>query len=72
VGWWPGDGRYGKAAFFAYAHPAPSGFGEATLDPEAARWDSALGDLARNSFQPLTAFFSSAPGLNFAAVFAAI
>jgi Family of unknown function (DUF5996) len=23
VGWWPGDGRYGKAAFYAYAHPAP-------------------------------------------------
>ena len=44
VGWWPGDGRYGKAAFFAYAHPAPDGFGEATLDPEAARWDDGLGE----------------------------
>ncbi|HEY0318848.1 MAG TPA: DUF5996 family protein [Solirubrobacterales bacterium] len=44
VGWWPGDGRYGKAAFFAYAHPAPDGFGEATLDPEAARWDHGLGE----------------------------
>jgi hypothetical protein len=44
VGWWPGDGRYGKAAFFAYAHPAPDGFGEAELNPEAARWDSALGE----------------------------
>ena len=28
VGWWPGDGRYGRAAFYAYAHPAPEGFGE--------------------------------------------
>jgi Family of unknown function (DUF5996) len=44
VGWWPGDGRYGKAAFFAYAHPAPDGFGEAALDPEAARWDEGLGE----------------------------
>lgn len=44
VGWWPGDGRYGKAAFFAYAHPPPDGFGEAELNPEAARWDSALGE----------------------------
>ncbi|MDX6610614.1 MAG: hypothetical protein QOF85_2539 [Solirubrobacterales bacterium] len=44
VGWWPGDGRYGKAAFFAYAHPAPNGFGEATLDPEAARWDDGLAE----------------------------
>ena len=29
VGWWPGDGRYGRAAFYAYAHPAPEGFGSA-------------------------------------------
>ena len=28
VGWWPGDPRYGKAAFYAYAHPAPEGFAE--------------------------------------------
>jgi len=44
VGWWPGDGRYGKAAFYAYAHPAPEGFERGTLDPEAARWDDALGE----------------------------
>jgi hypothetical protein len=44
VGWWPGDGRYGKAAFFAYAHPAPEGFEGGTLDPEAARWDGTLGE----------------------------
>ena len=23
IGWWPGDARYGQAAFYAYAHPAP-------------------------------------------------
>ncbi|HKB50849.1 MAG TPA: DUF5996 family protein [Solirubrobacterales bacterium] len=44
VGWWPGDGRYGRAAFFAYAHPAPDGFEGATLSPDAARWDDALGE----------------------------
>ena len=44
VGWWPGDARYGKAAFYAYAHPAPDGFAEATLSPAAARWDAALGE----------------------------
>src|ERR1700730_17956786 len=44
VGWWPGDGRYGKAAFYAYAHPAPETFASATLSPAAARWDSALGE----------------------------
>jgi hypothetical protein len=44
VGWWPGDARYAKAAFYAYAHPAPEGFASATLSPDAARWDSALGE----------------------------
>ena len=44
VGWWPGDGRYGRAAFYAYAHPAPAGFASATLAPAAARWDGALGE----------------------------
>ncbi|MGZ4274963.1 MAG: DUF5996 family protein [Solirubrobacteraceae bacterium] len=44
VGWWPGDTRYGKAAFYAYAHPAPQGFAESTLSPAAAHWDAALGE----------------------------
>jgi len=44
VGWWPGDARYAKAAFYAYAYPAEAGFAEATLSPAAARWDSALGE----------------------------
>src|SRR6266487_683740 len=39
VGWWPGDARYGKAAFYSYAHPAPEGFENATLSPPAAHWD---------------------------------
>jgi hypothetical protein len=44
VGWWPGDPRYGRAAFYAYAHPAPDGFAAATLAPPAARWEAALGE----------------------------
>jgi Family of unknown function (DUF5996) len=44
VGWWPGDARYGKAAFYAYAHPAPEGFGQAALSPPAARWEAGLGE----------------------------
>jgi hypothetical protein len=43
AGWWPGDGRYGRAAFYAYAHPAPEGFADATVEPGAARWDAELG-----------------------------
>jgi hypothetical protein len=42
-GWWPGDARYAKAAFYAYAHPAPEGLHSATLSPAAARWDAELG-----------------------------
>ena len=44
VGWWPGDGRYPRAAFFSYAYPAPEGFATATLSPAAARWDAGLGE----------------------------
>jgi hypothetical protein len=44
VGWWPGDPRHPRAAFYAYAHPAPEGFAGATLEPAAARWDAALGE----------------------------
>ena len=44
VGWWPGDARYGKAAFYAYAHPAPPDFARMTLSPPAAHWDAALGE----------------------------
>src|SRR3984957_19977101 len=44
VGWWPGDPRYPRAAFFAYAYPAPAGYATATLSPAAARWDAGLGE----------------------------
>jgi Family of unknown function (DUF5996) len=43
VGWWPGYERYERAAFYAYAHPAVEGFGEASLTPAAARWDGEIG-----------------------------
>jgi len=44
IGWWPGDSRYGRAAFYAYAHPAADGFAAATLSPAAARWEPSLGE----------------------------
>jgi Family of unknown function (DUF5996) len=44
IGWWPGDLRSGKAAFYAYAHPAPEGFAAATLSPPPTRWDAELGE----------------------------
>src|SRR3954470_177848 len=42
VGWWPGDARYPRAAFYAYAHPAPPGLPQAMLP--AGRWDETLGE----------------------------
>src|SRR3954454_25110375 len=44
LGWWPGDARYPRPAFYAYAHPMPDDFPSATLSPPAARWDAALGE----------------------------
>jgi len=44
VGWWPGDERYDRAAFYAYAHPAPPGFADARIEPPEARWESSLGE----------------------------
>jgi hypothetical protein len=44
IGWWPGDRRYGRAAFYAYAHPAPEGFAGADISPRPARWDGELGE----------------------------
>jgi hypothetical protein len=44
VGWWPGDRRYPKAAFYAYAHPAPHGYESARLEPSPARWEPSLGE----------------------------
>ncbi len=44
IGWWPGDARYGEAAFYAYAHPAPEDFANGTLAPSTARWEPDLGE----------------------------
>lgn len=44
IGWWPGDSRYGKAAFYAYAHPAPEGFSAGAIAPPAASWNDELGE----------------------------
>ncbi len=43
VGWWPGDTRYERAAYYGYAHPAREAFAGAALSPAAARWDGEMG-----------------------------
>lgn len=42
IGWWPGDHRYGRAAFYAYAHPPGADFPAAELPP--GRWEATLGE----------------------------
>jgi hypothetical protein len=44
IGWWPVYRKTPEAAFYAYAHPAPEGFAGATIAPEAAHWDTDLGE----------------------------
>jgi hypothetical protein len=44
IGWWPGDPTHERAAFFALAYPTPAGFAGADISPDAARWDSQLGE----------------------------
>jgi hypothetical protein len=57
-GFWPGNGGYGRAAFYSYAYPAPDGFARAKVRPSAAFFDAGLGefilpyDSARNSSSP--------------------
>jgi hypothetical protein len=35
-GFWPGNGGFGQAAFYAYAYPEPGGFGDAPVAPPGA------------------------------------
>ena len=44
IGWWPGDPKHGRAAFFAFAYPMPAGFAEGQIDPDAAHWSEELGE----------------------------
>jgi uncharacterized protein DUF5996 len=44
VGWWPGDPRHPRPAFYAYAHPATDRFPNAQLAPPQARWEAELGE----------------------------
>lgn len=43
-GFWPGNGGFGRAAFYSYAYPEPPGFAQATVRPQDARYETALGE----------------------------
>ena len=66
AGFWPGNGGYGKAAFYCYAAPVPEGL--AGTKVSCGAWDNALGEFllsyddVRNSANPnaaLLAFLES-------------
>ena len=68
AGFWPGGGGVDFPAFYSYAYPAPPGFPEAPVSPEAAYFDTSLGefllpyDAVRQSRDPeatLMAFLES-------------
>jgi hypothetical protein len=42
-GFWPGNGGFGKAAFYSYAYPEPRGFASAAISPAATYYDKGLG-----------------------------
>jgi hypothetical protein len=42
-GFWPGNGGYGRAAFYVYAYPEPPGYGDAPLRTAGAFYDKNLG-----------------------------
>jgi hypothetical protein len=44
IGWWPGDHRYPRPAFFAFAYPNVTGAELAKGLPASSRWDPDLGE----------------------------
>ena len=44
IGWWPGDARYPRAAFFAFVYPTRLGIENGTVSPTAAHWNPELGE----------------------------
>jgi hypothetical protein len=42
-GFWPGNGGYGRPAFYVYAYPEPDGYGDIRLNTAEAFYDKSLG-----------------------------
>ncbi len=43
-GFWPGNGGYGRPAFYVYAYPEPAGYGETQLRTAEGFYDKNLGE----------------------------
>jgi Family of unknown function (DUF5996) len=48
IGWWPGDARYPRAAFFAFANPPRAELERGVVSPSTAHWDDQLGEFILN------------------------
>jgi hypothetical protein len=44
IGWWPGDSRYPRPAFFAFAYPMAKDADKAAGLPASSHWDTRLGE----------------------------
>ena len=44
AGFWPGNDQHPHASFYSYAYPAPTGFAQAKIEPEAATWSTQMGE----------------------------
>jgi hypothetical protein len=44
TGFWPGNDRHPKPAFFAYTYPKPDGLSDSPVHPVEARWDGDLSE----------------------------
>ena len=44
AGWWPGDAKFRKPAFYAYGYPKPEGIESTDLGVAGAAWDADLGE----------------------------
>jgi hypothetical protein len=44
LGFWPGSDAFPHAAFYAYAYPAPAGYGEAKVEPAEAAFSTEMGE----------------------------
>jgi hypothetical protein len=65
VGFWPGTGAMTGPAFYSYAAPAPQGFQDARVRPDAARFETGFGEFLLAYDDVRTAASPSAAVLEF-------
>jgi hypothetical protein len=66
LGFWPGNGGYGRAAFYAYAYPEPDGFGTQPVRPAGAAYNADVGQFLLDYDAVRTATSADAALLDFA------